>query len=126
MVIAFPTQENKGLGSKVFGHFGSANFFILIEDEKNEIRALENQDLFHQHGHCNPLKALGNNRVDAVVVGGIGKGALNKLSASNVKVYRAVEGSVRENLELIENAKLPLFSMDHCCSGHAGGGGCMH
>jgi len=60
------------------------------------------------------------------VVGGIGKGALGKLLAGGVKTYRAVEGTVQENLDLLNGGKLSEFLPGQTCKGHAIGGGCAH
>ena len=127
MKIAFPVQEDKGTNSTVYGHYGSAGFFILIDTDSLAVEALVNRDKDHAHGHCQPLKALGGKEVDAVVVGGIGGGALSKLNAMGVKVYRAVEGTVQENATLILAGRLPEFTMDQTCGGHHGfQGGCSH
>ncbi|MDX2448211.1 MAG: NifB/NifX family molybdenum-iron cluster-binding protein [Desulfobacterales bacterium] len=126
MKIAFPTQENKGLDSAVYSHFGSAPVFVVVDAESGELEILDNQDLGHEHGNCQPLAALGGTPVDAVVVGGIGGGALKKLADAGVKTYRAVEGTVSENLSLIKTDKLPLFAMDQTCQGHQGIGDCVH
>jgi len=126
MKIAFPVQENKGFESSVYGHFGSAPIFVVIDTEGGDIGAVENIDFQHQHGQCQPLKALGGAIVDAIVVGGIGAGALQKLQVGGIKVFRAVDGSVDENLELIKSGKLPEFVMNMTCAGHSQGGGCAH
>ena len=126
MRIAFPTQENKGRESVVYGHFGSARHFIIVDSEKASLEAVDNGDTDHLHGQCQPLSALGGKRVDAVVVGGIGGGALARLNSAGIAVYRAVEGSVAENLKLIETGVLPVFTPDQTCAGHGSGTGCVH
>ena len=126
MRIAFPAKENKGLESPVYSHFGSAPVFVVVDAENDGFEILDNQDLGHEHGNCQPLAALGGTPVDAVVVGGIGGGALKKLAHAGIKTYRAVEGSVSENLSLIKADKLPLFAMDETCRGHQGIGDCVH
>ena len=127
MKIAFPTQENKNIESPVYSHFGSARFFIIVDADTGEQETVDNHDLNHAHGKCQPLVALGGTSVDAVVVGGIGGGALKKLAEAGVKTYRAVEGTVSENLSLFKDGKLPQFTMDHTCKGHQHGiGGCAH
>ena len=127
MKIAFPTQENKSIESPVYSHFGSARFFIIVDAETGEQETVDNHDLNHAHGKCQPLVALGGKSVDAVVVGGIGGGALQKLTEEGVKTYRAVEGTVSENLSLIKDGKLPEFTLDHTCKGHQHGiGECVH
>ena len=126
MKIAFPSQENKGMESAVYGHFGSAPHFILVDSEDGTVEATSNPDQHHQHGQCQPLAALSGNPVDAVVVGGIGKGALLKLSAAGIKIYRAVEGTVSENLKLINSGVLPEFTLAQTCDGHSHLDGCAH
>ena len=126
MKVAFPTQEDKGMDSPVYGHFGSAGMFLIAETGSDTVDRVVNEDAVHQHGMCNPLAALGGQPVDAIVVGGIGAGALMKLQAAGVRVYRAVEGSVRENLEMIDSGRLPQLTLDQTCAGHEGGEGCSH
>jgi predicted Fe-Mo cluster-binding NifX family protein len=126
MKIAFPSQENLGLDSSVYAHFGSARYFVIADSKTGDAETIENKDLNHLHGNCQPLQALGGKPVDAVVVGGIGRGALMKLNKEGIATYRAVEGSVSENLELIKSDKLPRFSLEQTCSGHGKNGECIH
>jgi len=126
MKIAFPTQEDRGIKSKVYGHFGSANFFVIADTESDDIETIVNHDLNHTHSNCQPMTALGGNKVNAVIVGGIGAGALRKLSEAGVTTYRAAEGTVAENLLLVKADKLPNFTMDQTCSHQHGIGDCSH
>ena len=115
MKIAFPAQEDAGLDSPVFGHFGSAQYFILVDTDADTVTAVENPERVHLHGQCQPLKALAGNPVDAVATGGIGGGALRKLNQAGVRVLRSVEGSVADNLELVKSGKLEEFSPFNTC-----------
>jgi predicted Fe-Mo cluster-binding NifX family protein len=126
MRIAFPSQEDRGIDSPVYGHFGSAHYFIVVENDNGSCETIVNPDRDHLHGQCQPLSAFGNTAVDAIVVGGIGGGALRKLNAAGVQAYRAVEGTVAENLALIQAGRLPAFTLEHTCAGHSHGGGCSH
>ena len=74
MKICFPVQKDDGIESAVFGHFGSAPFFVVVDTDTNGLSTINNQDQHHTHGACNPMKALDNQKVDAIVVGGIGAG----------------------------------------------------
>jgi predicted Fe-Mo cluster-binding NifX family protein len=125
MRICFPAETLQGLESPVFGHFGSAPGFIIVDADTMQLEEIINEDLHHAHGMCQPLKALGGRPVDGVVVGGIGMGALMKLQAQGVQVYRALQGTVRDNLQMIQSGRLPRFSTEHTCGGH-GPGGCGH
>lgn len=126
MKIAFPTQVDQGLESPVFAHFGSAGYFLVVDDASGSLETIINADRDHLHGHCQPLAALGGIKVDAVVVGGIGGGALQKLLSSGIKVYRAVEGTLNQNLDLIRDNRLPEFSFTMTCAGHGAHGDCAH
>ena len=128
MKIAFPVVENKGMDSDVHGHFGSAPHFVFVDMDTNTAESFENPDQDHQHGACNPAAALGGRAVDGVVVGGIGGGALKKLNDAGITVYRAVEGTVADNVGLIKAGNLPEFEPSQVC-GHRHGvqiGGCVH
>jgi predicted Fe-Mo cluster-binding NifX family protein len=118
MKIAFPTQEDLGIDSRIFNHFGSSGLFIIVDTETGRVESSANPDTDHEHGQCQPLKALGGNKVDAVAVCGIGKGALDKLRGSGIKVYRATEGSVNDNFNLIKSGLLTEFESEHTCAGH--------
>jgi predicted Fe-Mo cluster-binding NifX family protein len=124
MKIAFPTTDDKGMASSVYGHFGSAPRFIIVDSESRAVESASNPDSEHAHGRCRPTVALGGRTVDAVVVGGIGGGALTRLNAAGIRVYRAVEGTVAENLDLIGKELLPLFTPDQTCAGHGAGETC--
>ena len=124
MKIAFPAETYAEMESQVFNHFGSANFFVIVDTEEGSCEKVLNQDLDHQHGKCQPLKALGGRTVDAVVVGGIGGSALGKLKHKGVPVYRAVEGTVSENLAKLEAGELTEFMPFDVCGGH--GDACDH
>lgn len=126
MKICFPVEKEKGLESQVYGHFGSAPSFILVELKSEKIKVISNNDQHHAHGACNPLKALNNEKVDAVVVGGIGMGALNKLNQMGIKVYKAAAPTIKENIKMIKSQQLPEFTAQHCCPGHTHIGGCGH
>ena len=125
MRICFPTETLEGINSLVYGHFGSAPSFVIVDTLNMGVEEIRNGDLHHSHGMCQPLKALGGRDVDAVVVAGIGMGALMKLQAQGVAVYQAAQGTVGQNIDLIQEQKLPQFEAKFTCAGH-GDGGCAH
>ena len=126
MKVAFPTEVNQGMGSMVFEHFGSANFFIVVDSESESMEVIMNQDLDHQHGQCQPMKALGGKDIDAVVVGGMGGSAMTKLKNKGKTVFKAVKGSVRENLDLLKSGGLREFQALDICGGGGHNGECGH
>jgi predicted Fe-Mo cluster-binding NifX family protein len=125
MKVCFAVEKDEGINSAVYGHFGSAPVFVMVDTETESVAKVNNRDLNHVHGACNPIQAIGGQAVDAVVVGGIGAGAINGLNARGIKVYASLAETVRENMDLLKRGKLPLLTLQHACGGH-GGGSCGH
>ena len=120
MKICFPVPHDKGFESKVHRHFGSAPLFIVVETKNNHVTTVNNNDIYHEHGKCNPMKALDNSKVDAMVVGGIGAGALSKLNKMGIKVFHARAATIKKNLALLKARNLSEFEVRDCCTGHQG------
>ncbi len=120
MKVGFAVQSNEGVGSRVYNHFGSAPAFIIVDTESKDIMTVNNRDLHHVHGACNPVMALDGKSVNAMVVGGIGAGAIAKLNAAGVKVYQAGALTVKENLSLLGENKLQELTIYHACQAHQG------
>ncbi len=135
MKICFPVQNDQGMDSAVYNHFGSAPVFVVVDTHANTITAIANNDQHHAHGACNPMKALDNQEVDMVIVGGIGAGALIKLNQLGITVHKSQAPTIRENLALHAAKNLPEMTTRGCCGGHGhdhshghnhGHGGCAH
>jgi len=120
MKVCFPIEIDNGVDSVVYGHFGSAPMFLICDTETNENEVINNQNLSHAHGMCSPIQALDGRRVDAIVVGGIGAGAINKLNMMGIKVYRAVEDTIQKNIQLFNDESMPEITLEHACNQHGG------
>jgi len=123
MKVGFAVLKDEGIGSRVYDHFGSSPAFVIVDTEGKEVLTVNNRDLHHAHGACNPIMALDGKRVDAMIVGGIGAGALMKLNAIGIKVYGAGAPTVEENLVLLSGNKLQELSVNNSCRAHQGGCG---
>jgi predicted Fe-Mo cluster-binding NifX family protein len=124
--IAFPVANDIGTASVVYGHFGSAPVFVIVDAETSAVVSVSNRDRHHAHGACSPMRALDSRQVDTVVVGGIGAGALAGLNRMGVTVRRALAATVGENLALLAAGGLPIIEPHDTCGGHGKGGGCAH
>jgi len=120
MKLCFPIESDNGLASVVYNHFGSAPLFILFDTDKHTMDTIDNHNLGHAHGMCSPIQALNGKYVDAIIVGGIGAGAINKLNAMGIKVFRASEDTVQKNIELFNDNSLPEIRIDDACRQHDG------
>ena len=126
MKICFPVQTDEGIESTVYNHFGSATHFLIVDTQTNSIASISNGDQHHAHGACNPMKALDDQKVDAIIVGGIGGGALSRLNQMGIVVHRSQAATVRENMSLHASEGLPVLTLQGCCGGHSKDGGCAH
>ena len=123
MRICIPTGTKAGLKAEVYGHFGSAPYFTVCDSKTLKCEIIDNGNVVHEHGMCNPLKAVGESRPDAVAVGGIGMGAIRGLNAAGIKVYISTEATVEATVAAINVGKLKEADASMAC-GHHGKGGC--
>ncbi len=126
MKVCFPVEENQGLSSQVFNHFGSAPEFVVVDVTTGTFQTVGNSDQVHQHGACNPVAGLGGHHVDAIVVGGIGGGALHKLNAAGIRAFKAQAGTIAENIDMLIVGTLQEYMPGHTCGGHGHDHGCSH
>lgn len=118
MRLCIPTRTQDGKKAEVFEHFGSAPWFTLYDTEKDEIEIIQNTDQHHAHGMCHPLGALDGKSVDAVVCGGMGARAVQKLNAGGIRVYRATPGTVAEMSAQYAAGKLEELTVQNACAQH--------
>lgn len=126
MKICFPVEKDEGIESAVYNHFGSAPMFVVFDTDTNNLATINNRDQHHSHGSCNPMKALDNQKVDAIVVGGIGAGALTRLNQMGIIVHRSLAATIRENMAMFASQTLPALTLQGCCGGHTDGAECAH
>jgi len=64
MRICIPTTTDTGVTAVVSEHFGSAPYFTIYDCDSRACETIDNSDLAHAHGACNPIAALTDARVD--------------------------------------------------------------
>lgn len=126
MKICVPIENYEGFQSRVCGHFGSAPLFVLVDSESREISPMDNQNRVHEHGQCSPVKALAGADPDAVVVGGIGPGALIGLRRAGIRVFQAAGATIAQVIELMNKNSLKELTDEASCGGHGNNPGCGH
>ena len=118
MKICIPTETNKGKDATVFGHFGSAPFFTIYDTSSNSVEVISNANQHHAHGMCQPMAALEGKGVEAVVTGGAGAGAIQKLNQGGIKVYRAIPGTVADIVNQFTKGGLEEITSQNACAQH--------
>jgi predicted Fe-Mo cluster-binding NifX family protein len=124
MKLCIPVKENKGLESSVYSHFGSSSAFIICDTDDDSIEVLDNSDKNHDHGQCHPISSINGKDIEAIIVGGIGARAINKLQANNIKVFQSEPGTVEHNVNLFKKSLLKEFTANDACVHHDLVNGC--
>jgi predicted Fe-Mo cluster-binding NifX family protein len=122
--IAIPSMEKGGLDGQRSGHFGHCDVFTLVDVEEGkikEITTVSNQS--HVQGGCMvPVNLLTENKVNALIVGGIGMRPLMGFRQAGIDVYHDAERpEIRPVVEDLIAGKLPMISDDQVCGGGQGG-----
>jgi predicted Fe-Mo cluster-binding NifX family protein len=121
MKLCLPVSEINGIESSICEHFGSAPFFMIVDTETLQCKVITNTNQHHAHGMCQPLAALSGEQFDGIIVSGIGAGALSKLQAQKIKVYRSTEyTSLKDVVDAYKKGLLKEMGMESACSHHHG------
>jgi predicted Fe-Mo cluster-binding NifX family protein len=101
------TSTGKTLDSQVDPRFGRAACFVIVETETMEFSTIENENVAAAGGAgISSAKIVIDAGVQAVLTGNCGPNAQRTLSASGVKLYTGVTGTVAEAIELLKTGKL--------------------
>jgi predicted Fe-Mo cluster-binding NifX family protein len=120
MIVCIPTTTNEGKAAPVHEHFGSAPFYTLCDTETDKAEVIANSDHGHAHGMCQPLSILAGRQIDAVLSGGMGARAVQKLNQGGIRAYRANSGTVEKVLLQFAAGELDEITTDNACAHHHG------
>jgi len=97
MKIAVPTKEN----NEVDAHFGHCEFYTIYTiSDQNKVMNEERMDSPQGCGcKSNIAETFEQEGIKIMLAGGIGDGAINKLSQHGVSVIRNCQGDVSELIE---------------------------
>jgi predicted Fe-Mo cluster-binding NifX family protein len=118
--IAVPSNGLGGIEGTRAGHFGHCDVFTLVDVENSEIKdvsILQNQE--HVQGGCMvPVNLLSENRVNALIVGGIGMRPLMGFKQVDIQVFHddqhpEIEPVVKDLIA----GKLNEIRSDQVCGG---------
>lgn len=121
MNICIPVEADKGLGSPVCAHFGSAPAFMVVDTDTGNRHVIVNGNQHHGHGMCMPLQSLQGEQIDGMVVGGIGRGALNQFNAAGIRVYLTEHATTGEIVAAFKAGSLTLMQPGMACAHHGHG-----
>lgn len=108
MRVAIAAENNNGLDSPVSLHFGHAACFVLVDIEGGEIKSISTvaNPFCGSHG-CGPVGTfVAGQGAQAMLVGGMGRRAMQVLQSMGIEVVTSAAGSVRETLQQYLNEEL--------------------
>ena len=118
--IAVPSMAEGGLDGQRSGHFGHCDVFTLVDVKEGEIEkvtTISNSE--HVQGGCMvPVNLLAENKVNALIVGGIGMRPLMGFRQVGIDVYHdAIRPEIRPVVEDLINGKLAPIEDNQVCGG---------
>jgi len=122
MKICIPTQDDLGLESQLFGHFGSAPFFAIVEVDSGDLQVMGNLGLHSHPRGCHHVDELRAHDIDAVACAGLGRQAFAGLQEAGIDVLIPERGTIGEILEALRLGQLRKLSADEVCGGGRPGG----
>jgi len=118
MKICIPTQSKNGKTSQVNDHFGSAPYLAVYETDAGTLEFIENTNEHHSHGMCQPIAALSEKGIEAIVCHGMGARALQKLNHQGIKAYKVDASTVEELITLFQTDQIVELTVENACQHH--------
>ena len=122
MKVAISTNGTD-LSGRVDQRFGRCSRFLIVETDTMDFEVVPNEAGSMAHGAgVTAARIVVSRGVDAVITGNVGPNAFRALSASNVRVFTRVSGTINEALSKFVKDELTATSKPNV-GGHFGGGG---
>ncbi|MGC8940755.1 MAG: NifB/NifX family molybdenum-iron cluster-binding protein [Candidatus Nanoarchaeia archaeon] len=102
MKIAIATNGNS-LKDEVALHFGRAKNFLIFDTETKCFEVFENPEI---KGKELPPDFLAKKSVNCVITFSLGSRAFEKFQNYKIKVFKAIQGSILNNLKALEENQL--------------------
>lgn len=118
MKIAIPADE-KSLAVNVGQSFGRSPYFLVADSGDLSFSAVENRAVAAEGGAgVQAAQTVVDCGAEAVITFRCGQNAASVLQAAGIKLFKAVSGTVRENVEKCREGKLEELTEIH--AGHHG------
>lgn len=113
MKIAMPANE-KDMNTQICASFGRAPYLFFYETVTKDSYYLDNSAVASQGGAgIRVAQVIADHGVKALLTPRCGENAETVLKSAEVLVYRAIPGTLRENLDAYLSEKLVLLSDFH-------------
>jgi len=121
MKIAMPVDE-KTMESTICMSFGRTPYFLIYDTQTKESVFLDNSAAASQGGAgIKAAQTIVDSLVEALLTPRCGENAAEVILAANVKIYKTINGSIKDNITALEDGKLALLHEIHAGFHNHGG-----
>jgi predicted Fe-Mo cluster-binding NifX family protein len=101
------TAVSGSLDAQVDPRFGRCQYFLIVNSETMESKAILNEAFQAAHGAgIQAAQTVANSGVEVVITGNVGPNAFRVLSAAGITIVTGVSGSVRDAVEKYKKGQL--------------------
>lgn len=113
MKIAIPVDK-KSMETSVCQSFGRTPYFLIYDTNSKEDIYIDNSAAAsHGGAGIKAAQTIVDNNVIAVLTPRCGENAAEVLNAANIKIYKTINSSIKENIIALNDGKLSLLSDIH-------------
>ena len=128
-IIAVPSSLPGGVDAEVSPHFGHCDLYTLVHTDGQQVKNVTTLAAIpHEQGGClGAVNHLVENRVTALIAGGMGRRPLSGFNEAGIRVFLDAEcKSVGEAVKAYLAKSIPEFTMNDTCQGSAQGAHAHH
>jgi len=113
MKVAIPVDE-KSLETSVGQSFGRTPYYLIYDTVSKESVFLDNSAVASQGGAgIKAAQIIVDNKVSALLTPRCGENAAEVLRAANIKLFKTVNASLKDNIDALIEGKLSLLEDIH-------------
>jgi len=113
MKIAIPVDESS-MEANVCISFGRTPYFLIFDTESKEPIFLDNSAAASQGGAgIKAAQAVVDSNVTALITPRCGENAAEVFKAANIKIYKTINDSIKDNIDAFIGGKLFLLDEIH-------------
>ena len=121
MKIAMPVDD-RSMETSISQHFGRAPYFLIYDTGSKESIFLDNSAAISQGGAgIKAAQIIVDNKVGALLTPRCGENAAEVIKKANIKMFKAINDSIKDNIDALNAGKLSLLEEIHAGFHNHGG-----
>lgn len=121
MRIAIPVDD-KSLETTICQSFGRTPYFLIYDTESKESVFFDNSAASSQGGAgIKAAQKIADYQVNALITPRCGENAADVIKTANIKIYKTINDSIKDNIEAFTEGKLPMLEEIHAGFHNHGG-----